>query len=92
MWDKLMARVWSFWHIEEYRQKVSVYAVTIASALIIGIETAKAIVTKWAVIDMFIFVIALTMCIYYAIYIVRHKDEWHGKYDDEPLIEVPLWK
>lgn len=92
MWDKLMASLWSFWNIAEYRQKVSVYAVAIASALIIGIEIAKAVVTKWAVIDMFIFVIALTMCICFAVYIVRHKDEWKGEFDDEPFIEVDIWQ
>lgn len=92
MWDKLMARLWSFWNIEEYRHKVSAYAVAIASALIIGIETGKAVVSKWAVIDMFIFIIALTMCFYFVCYAIKHEDEWKGEFDDEPLIEVNLWK
>lgn len=79
MWDKLMARVWSIIHVDEYRCKAATFFIIISSAVIIVDKLIEVAVSKWSVGDVLVIWIALLFEVYFIIVAVRRRSEWFIK-------------
>ena len=79
MWNKLMGKVWSIIHVDEYRCKAATFFIIISSAVIIIDKLVEGAISKWSVGDVLVIAAALTFEVYFIIVAVRRRSKWFTK-------------